>query len=78
MQLDLLTFKFSLQLSVSLLREAALRDSLSYWAPSLQFFKFRHTLTILRCIQEIRALETHIEVCLFLLLKEGQVAKHDS
>ncbi|KAJ7509939.1 hypothetical protein B0H11DRAFT_1901294 [Mycena galericulata] len=51
----------SLQLDVSLLREASLCDSLSYWAPFSQFFKFRRALAILRCIQEVRALETDIE-----------------
>ncbi|KAJ7504223.1 hypothetical protein B0H11DRAFT_2221663 [Mycena galericulata] len=58
----------SLQLDVSLLREAALRDSLSYWATFLQFFKSRRTLAILRRIQEVRALEIHIEI-----LKEFQL-----
>ncbi|KAJ7430433.1 hypothetical protein B0H11DRAFT_2393716 [Mycena galericulata] len=51
----------SLQLDVSLLHEAALRDSLSYWASFSQFFKFRRMLVILRCIQEVRSLATHIK-----------------
>ncbi|KAJ7509935.1 hypothetical protein B0H11DRAFT_1261724 [Mycena galericulata] len=58
----------SLQLDVSLLREASLCDSLSYWAPFSQFFKFRRALAILRCIQEVRTLETDIEI-----LKEFQL-----
>ncbi|KAJ7509929.1 hypothetical protein B0H11DRAFT_2270253 [Mycena galericulata] len=58
----------SLQLDVSLLREASLCDSLSYWAPFSQFFKFRRALAVLRCIQEVRALETDIEI-----LKEFQL-----
>ncbi|KAJ7432455.1 hypothetical protein B0H11DRAFT_2126144 [Mycena galericulata] len=58
----------SLQIDVSLLREAALNDSLSNCAPLSQFFKFRRTLAILRCIQEVRALEIRIEI-----LKEFQL-----
>ncbi|KAJ7509932.1 hypothetical protein B0H11DRAFT_2216796 [Mycena galericulata] len=58
----------SLQLDVSLLREASLCDALSYWATISQFLNFRRTLAILRCIQEVRTLETDIEI-----LKEFQL-----
>ncbi|KAJ7509937.1 hypothetical protein B0H11DRAFT_2184387 [Mycena galericulata] len=59
-----------LQLDVSILREAALRDSLSYWDSFSQFFKFRRALAILRYIQEVRALKTHIEILNELQLRE--------
>ncbi|KAJ7504217.1 hypothetical protein B0H11DRAFT_2221658 [Mycena galericulata] len=58
----------SLQLNVSLLREAYLCDSLSSWAPFSQYLQLHRTLAILRCIQEVRALETDIEI-----LKEFQL-----
>ncbi|KAJ7503343.1 hypothetical protein B0H11DRAFT_2357497 [Mycena galericulata] len=52
----------SLQIDVSTLREAALRDSLSDRTLFLQYFQFHRTFAILRCIREVRALETEIEV----------------
>ncbi|KAJ7503351.1 hypothetical protein B0H11DRAFT_1906402 [Mycena galericulata] len=58
----------SLQIDVSVLREAALRDSLSHRTLFLQYFHFRRTLAILRCIQEVRAIKTNIEI-----FKEGQL-----
>ncbi|KAJ7504229.1 hypothetical protein B0H11DRAFT_2273415 [Mycena galericulata] len=60
----------SLQLDVSILREATLRDSLSGWAPFSQYLGFRRTLVILRCIREVRALEINIEILKELQLRE--------
>ncbi|KAJ7491978.1 hypothetical protein FB451DRAFT_1501259 [Mycena latifolia] len=51
----------SLQIKVSTIREASLRNSLSYRGPLCGFFN-SHTLTVFRCIQEVQSLETHIEV----------------
>ncbi|KAJ7507101.1 hypothetical protein B0H11DRAFT_2271626 [Mycena galericulata] len=64
----------SLQVDVSLLREAALRDTLSYWATFWQFLKFRRTLAIFRCIQEVRALEIHIDILKEFQLRELEAA----
>ncbi|KAJ7436719.1 hypothetical protein B0H11DRAFT_2109278 [Mycena galericulata] len=58
----------SLQVDVSLLREAALRDSRSSWAPFSQRIQFRRMFAILRCIREVQALKTDIEI-----LKECQL-----
>ncbi|KAJ7505615.1 hypothetical protein B0H11DRAFT_2334249 [Mycena galericulata] len=83
-----LASQISLQIDVSILRKATLRDSLSHWTLFLQYFQFRRTLAILRCIQEARAIEANIEVgpsfsywteCRalsathFKILKEGQL-----
>jgi hypothetical protein len=51
----------SLQLKVSKIREASLRNSLSHSGTLREFFR-GHTVTLLRCIREVRVLETHIEV----------------
>ncbi|KAJ6581752.1 hypothetical protein B0H19DRAFT_1251928 [Mycena capillaripes] len=50
-----------LQLKVSEIREESLDNSRSNWKACSGFFKGR-SLTILRCIWEVRDLETHIEV----------------
>ncbi|KAJ7819003.1 hypothetical protein B0H13DRAFT_2378580 [Mycena leptocephala] len=57
----------TLQLKVSKIREASLRNSLSHSGTLRQFFA-GHTFTLLRCIREVRVLETHIEI-----LKESQL-----
>ncbi|KAJ7819008.1 hypothetical protein B0H13DRAFT_1921943 [Mycena leptocephala] len=57
----------SLQLKVSKIREASLRNSLSH-SETLREFLNGHTFTLLRCIREARVLETHIEI-----LKENQL-----
>jgi hypothetical protein len=51
----------SLQLKVSKIRETSLRNSLSHSRTLREFFAGR-TFTLLRCIREVKALETHIEV----------------
>jgi hypothetical protein len=51
----------SLQLKVSKIREASLRNSLSHSGTLREFFGGR-TFTLLGCIREVRVLETHIEV----------------
>jgi hypothetical protein len=51
----------SLQLKVSKIRESSLRNSLSHSGTLREFFA-GHTFTLLRCIRELRVLETHIEV----------------
>ncbi|KAJ7511126.1 hypothetical protein B0H11DRAFT_2214962 [Mycena galericulata] len=56
----------SLQLDVSILREAALRDSRSLWVPMSQYLHFRRARALLLCIWEVRALENDIEI-----IKEG-------
>ncbi|KAJ6527200.1 hypothetical protein DFH09DRAFT_1328167 [Mycena vulgaris] len=61
----------SLQLKVSHIREESLRHSLSYRTTVSEFLKGR-TLTLLQCIQEVRALETRIEI-----LKEVQLRALD-
>ncbi|KAJ7491959.1 hypothetical protein FB451DRAFT_1165158 [Mycena latifolia] len=60
-----------LQLKVSELREETLRNSLSYRVSFCEFFKGR-TFTVLRSIQDVRRLETHIEI-----LKEGRLRDSD-
>jgi hypothetical protein len=50
-----------LQLKVSKIREASLRNSLSHSGTLREFFGGR-TFTLLRCIREVRVLEIHIEV----------------
>ncbi|KAJ7931606.1 hypothetical protein B0H13DRAFT_2524425 [Mycena leptocephala] len=57
----------TLQLKVSKIREATLRNSLSHSGTLREFFE-GHTFTLLRCIHEMRVLETHIEI-----LKENQL-----
>jgi hypothetical protein len=52
----------SLQLKVSTIREATLSNSLSPYATLREFLAGR-TLVIVRCIWEVHALKTHIEVC---------------
>ncbi|KAJ7931664.1 hypothetical protein B0H13DRAFT_2524510 [Mycena leptocephala] len=49
-----------LQLKVSQIREASLRNSLSHSGTLREFFG-GCTFTLLRCIREVRVLETHIE-----------------
>ncbi|KAJ7117776.1 hypothetical protein C8R44DRAFT_201189 [Mycena epipterygia] len=51
----------SLQIEVSNIREATLRNSLSTCQALREFFKGR-TLTVLGCIREVHKLETHIEI----------------
>jgi hypothetical protein len=51
----------SLQLKVSKIRETSLRNSLSHSRTLREFFAGR-TFTLLCCIREVKALETHIEV----------------
>ncbi|KAJ7696481.1 hypothetical protein B0H17DRAFT_1177910 [Mycena rosella] len=51
----------SLQLKVSTIREATLRDSLSYRTSVGAFFK-GNSLTVLYCIREVREFETHMEI----------------
>ncbi|KAJ7931650.1 hypothetical protein B0H13DRAFT_2308366 [Mycena leptocephala] len=51
----------TLQLKVSKIRETSLRNSLSHSRTLREFFAGR-TFTLLRCIREVKALETHIEV----------------
>ncbi|KAJ7917604.1 hypothetical protein B0H13DRAFT_2322350 [Mycena leptocephala] len=50
-----------LELNASAIREGTLRNSLSLGSTFREFFAGR-TFTLLRCIREVRALETHIEV----------------
>ncbi|KAJ7931609.1 hypothetical protein B0H13DRAFT_2308332 [Mycena leptocephala] len=50
----------TLQLKVSKIREASLRNSLSHSGTLRDFFGGR-TFTLLRCIHEVRVLEIHIE-----------------
>ncbi|KAJ7803044.1 hypothetical protein B0H13DRAFT_2389249 [Mycena leptocephala] len=50
----------TLQLKVSRVREASLRNSLSHTGTLREFFGGRK-FTLLRCIREVRVLETHIE-----------------
>ncbi|KAJ7759135.1 hypothetical protein B0H16DRAFT_1534488 [Mycena metata] len=57
----------ALQFKVSTLREATLRDSIS-WVAVLCGLVQGRTLALLRCIREVRAFETHIEI-----LKEAQL-----
>ncbi|KAJ7917575.1 hypothetical protein B0H13DRAFT_1870240 [Mycena leptocephala] len=57
----------TLQLKVSKIREASLRNSLSHSGTLREFFGGR-TFTLLQCIREVRVLETHIEI-----LKESQL-----
>ncbi|KAJ7718705.1 hypothetical protein B0H14DRAFT_2643243 [Mycena olivaceomarginata] len=63
-----------LQLKVSDIREASLHSSLSNYAMLCDILKGR-TFTILHCIHEIRALETHIELIMVTeqILKESHV-----
>ncbi|KAJ7846636.1 hypothetical protein B0H13DRAFT_2362875 [Mycena leptocephala] len=60
----------SLQLKVSKIREGSLRNSLSHSGTLREFFR-GHTFTLLRCIREVRVLETHIEI-----LKESQLREN--
>ncbi|KAJ7917587.1 hypothetical protein B0H13DRAFT_2442090 [Mycena leptocephala] len=57
----------TLQLKVSKIREFSLRNSLSLRSTLYEFLN-GHTFTLLRCIREVRVLETHIEI-----LKEAQL-----
>ncbi|KAJ7696479.1 hypothetical protein B0H17DRAFT_1177908 [Mycena rosella] len=57
----------SLQMKVSTIREATLRNSLSYRTAFCAFLKGQ-TLSVLQCIREVREVETHIEI-----LKEEQL-----
>ncbi|KAJ7509927.1 hypothetical protein B0H11DRAFT_1901283 [Mycena galericulata] len=58
----------SLQIDVSILREEDMRDSLSHCNAFSRYFQLQRTFAILRCIREVRTLETDIEI-----LKEGQL-----
>ncbi|KAJ7917592.1 hypothetical protein B0H13DRAFT_2322339 [Mycena leptocephala] len=60
---------YTLQLTVSEIREASLRNSLSIRSTLLDFIK-GHTFTLLRCIREVRALGIRIEI-----LKEIQLGQ---
>ncbi|KAJ7091487.1 hypothetical protein B0H15DRAFT_1021508 [Mycena belliarum] len=62
----------ALQLKVSTIREAALRNSLSYRAALREFLKGQ-TLTMLQCIHEVRVLGTHIELLYQQILKEAHL-----
>ncbi|KAF8216704.1 hypothetical protein K438DRAFT_1953607 [Mycena galopus ATCC 62051] len=57
----------SLQIQVSNIREASLRNSLSSWLSLREYFRGR-SLTILECIWEVQMLKTDIEI-----LKEEQL-----
>ncbi|KAJ7915615.1 hypothetical protein B0H13DRAFT_2324177 [Mycena leptocephala] len=57
----------TLQLKVSTIREVTLSNSLSPYA-TLREFLMGRTLVIVRCIWEVHAVKTHIEI-----LKEGQL-----
>ncbi|KAJ6488084.1 hypothetical protein DFH09DRAFT_1209920 [Mycena vulgaris] len=61
----------SLQMKGSIIREASLRNSLSYGAAISEFLKGR-TFTLLRCIRDAQRLQTHIEI-----LKEAQLRELD-
>ncbi|KAJ7917574.1 hypothetical protein B0H13DRAFT_2322318 [Mycena leptocephala] len=52
---------YTLQLTVSETREASLQNSLSVRSTLHEFIK-GHTFTLFRCIREVRALETHVEI----------------
>ncbi|KAJ7931601.1 hypothetical protein B0H13DRAFT_2524412 [Mycena leptocephala] len=65
--IDTAEMLFTLQLKVSKIRESSLRNSLSLRS-TLHEFLNGHTFTLLRCIREVRVLETHIEI-----LKEAQL-----
>ncbi|KAJ7931625.1 hypothetical protein B0H13DRAFT_2308345 [Mycena leptocephala] len=62
----------TLQLKVSKIRETSLRNSLSHSGTVREFFGGR-TFSLLGCIREVRALETHIEI-----LKENQLREDSS
>ncbi|KAJ7117759.1 hypothetical protein C8R44DRAFT_738638 [Mycena epipterygia] len=51
----------SMQIQVSHMRETTLRNSLSYFGVVGDFFKGR-SITVLKCIREVRALQAHIEI----------------
>ncbi|KAJ7815001.1 hypothetical protein B0H13DRAFT_2381351 [Mycena leptocephala] len=65
--IDTVEMLSTLQLKVSKIREASLRNSLSHSGTLREFFGGR-TFTLLRCIREVRVLEIHIEI-----LKETQL-----
>ncbi|KAJ7117773.1 hypothetical protein C8R44DRAFT_879311 [Mycena epipterygia] len=60
-----------LQIKVSNIREATLRDSLSTRRTLREFFKGR-TFAVLNCMREVRELEAHIEI-----LKEEHIRAPD-
>ncbi|KAJ6581692.1 hypothetical protein B0H19DRAFT_516168 [Mycena capillaripes] len=51
----------TLQLKVSIIREASLRSSLS-WCTALREFLKGQTFTVLRCVWEVHDLQMHIEI----------------
>ncbi|KAJ6581741.1 hypothetical protein B0H19DRAFT_516739 [Mycena capillaripes] len=61
-----------LQLKVSKIREASLRNSLSWGGALGEFFSGR-TFTVLQCIWDVRILATHIEI-----LKEAHLRENSS
>ncbi|KAJ7759124.1 hypothetical protein B0H16DRAFT_1720540 [Mycena metata] len=61
----------SLQLKVSNIREASLRNSLSCWATLREFFT-GHTMTLLSCIWKVYQLQVHLEI-----LKEQRLRDND-
>ncbi|KAJ7117797.1 hypothetical protein C8R44DRAFT_879335 [Mycena epipterygia] len=58
---DTASMLLSLQIKVSHIRQATLRNSLSRFGTLCDFFKGR-TFTVLKFIREVRALEAHIEI----------------
>ncbi|KAF7356435.1 hypothetical protein MVEN_00976400 [Mycena venus] len=62
----------TLQCKVSSIREASLRSSLS-WRETLREFYKGHSFSVIRCISEVRALDTHIEVMKELQLRKGKL-----
>ncbi|KAF8216717.1 hypothetical protein K438DRAFT_1747900 [Mycena galopus ATCC 62051] len=51
-----------LQFKVSTIREASLRSSLFPFSALCDIFNIRRSLTIVRCISEVRAFKTSIEI----------------
>ncbi|KAJ7224100.1 hypothetical protein GGX14DRAFT_648466 [Mycena pura] len=64
---DIAEKMFNLQTKVSTIRGTTLRNSLSGGAALRQYLT-GHTFTLVRCIWEVRGLETHIEI-----LKEARL-----
>ncbi|KAJ6581776.1 hypothetical protein B0H19DRAFT_1229010 [Mycena capillaripes] len=62
----------TLQLEVSVIREAYLRNSLSRCTALREFLKGR-TFTVLQCINEVRKLETHLEILKETQLRESKL-----
>ncbi|KAF7370443.1 hypothetical protein MSAN_00676000 [Mycena sanguinolenta] len=51
-----------LQLKVSTIRETSLRNSLSPLSILFDMFNISRTIAVLRCLSEVRGLETYIEI----------------